>query len=94
MPKTYRHHHEAEKQAVAESLGYESIEEAYLKLYEEKGLSMAQIAQVFDVTYQAIRFRLYNLGAKIRPRGGYWRDRKSVEELLGEKRLSGGGVVK
>ena len=81
--KIYRHHHEAEKQAVAESLGYSTINEAYLHLYEQRGLSISQVAEVFGVTYPAIQYRLYNLGAKMRSRGGYWRDRKSVEELLG-----------
>lgn len=61
------HYYHSEKLKIAESLGYDTIDNAYKSLYLTH--SMSEIAEIFGVTRMAVSYRLKQYGVKIRKRG-------------------------
>ena len=58
-----------EKQERAEQLGYKTIEEAFIKLYEIYQ-STTEVGARMGVTYNAAKYVLRRLGVTLRGRGG------------------------
>lgn len=58
----------AEKQTIAEGLGYRTIEDAIIGEY--KTGTLRSVARIFGVTPGAIRYCLLRLGVETKPLGG------------------------
>lgn len=59
----------AEKNNIASSMGYENFLEAYKDLYHN-GKRTSEIGQMFGETRGAVLYRLHQIGAQIKPKGG------------------------
>lgn len=69
LDKQWQFTYRADKQAIAESLGYEFITEMIHSLYM-KYSNLREVAAVVGVTPDNIRQVLHNMGATLNNRGG------------------------